>query len=82
MSAAAYRSVGGFASLPNSEDVAIVGALEASVPASRGARSRASSTSARPVFRATAGFGATLASVAAAAGMLPRPRGDSGGAPA
>lgn len=72
ISADAYRSVGGFASLPNSEDVAIVGALEAS-----GARIAWSArprvvTSARPVFRATAGFGATLASVAAAAGMLPR----------
>ncbi len=70
ISADAYRSVGGFASLPNSEDVAIVDALEAA-----GARIAWSAkprvvTSARPVFRATAGFGATLASVAAAAGML------------
>ena len=67
--AAAYRRVGGFASLENSEDVAIVGALEAS-----GARIAWSAaprvvTSARTTFRATAGFGATLASVAAAAGM-------------
>lgn len=75
MSAQAYRSVGGFESLANSEDVAIVAALEA-----RGARIAWSAaprvvTSARPVFRATAGFGATLASVAAAAGMRLQPPG-------
>lgn len=73
--AAAYRRVGGFASLENSEDVAIVGALEAS-----GARIAWSAaprvvTSARTTFRATAGFGATLASVAAAAGMVEGIRG-------
>ncbi len=65
MSATAYRSVGGFASLANSEDVAIVRALEAA-----GARIAWSAkprvvTSARPDFRATAGFGAHLASLAA-----------------
>jgi glycosyltransferase involved in cell wall biosynthesis len=69
ISARAYRSVGGFASLANSEDVAIVDALEAA-----GARIAWSAaprvvTSARARYRATAGFGATLASVAAATGM-------------
>ena len=68
MSAPAYRSVGGFSALANSEDVAIVDALAAA-----GARIAWSATprvvtSARPDFRATAGFGATLAAVAANAG--------------
>lgn len=71
ISARAYRSVGGFESLENSEDVAIVGALEAS-----GARIAWSAvprvtTSARATYRATAGFGATLASVASAACLVP-----------
>ncbi len=64
MTAEAYRRVGGFASLANSEDVAIVRALE-----SAGARIAWSAaprvvTSARVDFRATAGFGARLASLA------------------
>jgi glycosyltransferase involved in cell wall biosynthesis len=64
ISARAYRSVGGFENLANSEDVAIVGALEAG-----GARIAWSAlprvvTSARRDFRATAGFGATLIAVA------------------
>ncbi len=61
ISAHAYRSVGGFESLANSEDVAIVAALEAA-----GARIAWSAaprvvTSARTGYRASAGFGATLA---------------------
>ena len=64
MSADAYRSVGGFEALANSEDVAIVAALEAA-----GARIAWSAaprvvTSARPDYRATAGFGFTLQRVA------------------
>jgi glycosyltransferase involved in cell wall biosynthesis len=64
MSARAYRSVGGFSHLANSEDVAIVRALEGA-----GAHIAWSSkprvvTSARREFKATAGFGATLLSVA------------------
>ena len=65
MSAAVYRHVGGFSHLENSEDVAIVRALE-----SAGARIAWSAqprviTSARPDFRATAGFGATIIAAAA-----------------
>lgn len=64
MSADAYRSVGGFEALANSEDVAIVAALQTS-----GARIAWSAaprvvTSARLDYRATAGFGFTLSSVA------------------
>lgn len=70
MTALAYRSVGGFESLENSEDVAIVAALEAA-----GARIAWSAaprvvTSARATYRATAGFGATLSAVASSAGMI------------
>ena len=72
ISAEAYRAVGGFASLPNSEDVAIVAALEASGAQIAWSAKPRVVTSARPVFRATAGFGATLAAVAAAAGKTPR----------
>lgn len=64
ISADAYRGVGGFEALANSEDVAIVAALEA-----YGARIAWSAaprvvTSARTDFRATAGFGFTLDRVA------------------
>ncbi len=70
ISARAYRGVGGFESLANSEDVAIVTALEAS-----GARIAWSAaprvvTSAHATYRATGSFGMTLAAVASAAGML------------
>lgn len=65
ISAEAYQSVGGFPSVENSEDVHIVRAMEA-----RGFRVAWSNlprvvTSARVEFRATAGFGATLATIAA-----------------
>lgn len=70
ISARAYRSVGGFAHLANSEDVAIVGALEAAGARIAWSAAPRVTTSARAVFRATAGFGATLAAVAAEAGML------------
>ncbi len=64
MSAAAYRSVGGFAALANSEDVAIVEALqEAGARIAWSAAPRVV-TSARTTFRATAGFGARLQQVA------------------
>ena len=70
VSAQAYRRVGGFESLANSEDVAIVGALEAAGARIAWSAAPRVTTSARATYRATAGFGATLASVAAAAGML------------
>ena len=70
ISAQAYRSVGGFESLANAEDVAIVGALEAAGAHIAWSAAPRVTTSARATYRATAGFGATLASVAAAAGML------------
>jgi glycosyltransferase involved in cell wall biosynthesis len=71
MTAAAYRSVGGFAELENSEDVAIVRALEDSGARIAWSASPRVVTSARKDFRATAGFGATLISVAST--MVARP---------
>lgn len=73
LSAAAYRSVGGFESLANSEDVALVGALEASGARIAWSAAPRVTTSARTTYRATAGFGQTIAAVAAAAGMLLSP---------
>ncbi|MDP2019092.1 glycosyltransferase family 2 protein [Hydrogenophaga sp.] len=66
VSAQAYQRVGGFAPLASSEDVALVRALEAI-----GARIAWSAaprvvTSARHVFRAPGGFGATLVRVSEA----------------
>ncbi len=69
MSARAYRNAGGFAALANSEDVALVAALEASGARIAWSASPRVVTSARTDFRATAGFGATLASVAGVAGF-------------
>jgi len=73
ISARAYLGVGGFEDLANSEDVAIVGALEAAGARIAWSAAPRVTTSARATFRATGGFGATLAQVAAAAGMLLNP---------
>lgn len=73
LSADAYRSVGGFESFANSEDVALVGALVASGARIAWSAAPRVTTSARASYRATAGFGQTLAAVAAAAGMLLAP---------
>jgi hypothetical protein len=64
MTAAAYRSVGGFDALANSEDVAIVAALEAAGARIAWSASPRVVTSARVDYRATAGFGFTLHRVA------------------
>ncbi|MEO8937784.1 MAG: glycosyltransferase [Burkholderiaceae bacterium] len=73
ISARAYRSVGGFANLENSEDVAIVDALERAGAHIAWSAAPRVVTSARACYRATAGFGATLASVAAAAARIAIP---------
>ena len=65
MSAAVYRHVGGFSHLENSEDVAIVRALESAGACIAWSAQPRVVTSARPDFRATAGFGATIVAAAA-----------------
>ncbi len=63
VSARAYERVGGFRPLPSSEDVALVEALEASGAKIAWSAAPRVFTSARRVFRAPDGFGATLARV-------------------
>ena len=60
-----YLEVGGFAALANSEDIEIVRAMETIGASIAWSNTPRVTTSARSVFRASAGFGATLASVAA-----------------
>ena len=63
VSAVAYRRVGGFLPLASSEDVALVDALQNSGASIGWSAAPRVATSARRVFRAPAGFGATLARV-------------------
>ena len=66
ISAAAYRAIGGFASLPSREDVAIVAALVAADFQIAWSAVPRVTTSARADYRAPEGFGATLERVGAA----------------
>ena len=63
VSAAAYRRAGGFPPLASSEDVALVDALRNSGASIAWSAAPRVVTSARRVFRAPGGFGATLARV-------------------
>ena len=63
VSAQAYERAGGFRPLQSSEDVALVKALQASGASIAWSAAPRVFTSARRVFRAPAGFGATLARV-------------------
>lgn len=63
VSAKAYRRAGGFKPLESSEDVALVEALQAGGSAIAWSAAPRVFTSARRVFRAPGGFGATLARV-------------------
>jgi glycosyltransferase involved in cell wall biosynthesis len=65
VSADAYRRAGGFRALASSEDVALVEALRASGASIAWSAAPRVVTSARRVFRAPAGFGATLLRVEA-----------------
>lgn len=60
-----YQRVGGFDALANAEDIEIVRAMEALDASIAWSNAPRVTTSARSAFRATAGFGATLAAVAA-----------------
>jgi glycosyltransferase involved in cell wall biosynthesis len=64
ISASAYRSVGGFTRLANSEDVAIIEALDAAGARIAWSAAPRVMTSARVDFKASAGFGANLISMA------------------
>lgn len=70
VSAEAYRSVGGFAPLACSEDVALVEALQASGARIAWSAAPRVTTSARTHARARGGFGDTLLAVVAAAALV------------
>lgn len=71
VSAAAYRSAGGFCALVSSEDVALVRALEESGARIAWSAAPRVATSARKQFRAPDGFGATLLQMARDAQVVP-----------
>lgn len=72
VSAAAYRSVGGFQALACSEDVALVAALQASGARIAWSAAPRVTTSARTNARARGGFGDTLLAVVGAALVVDR----------